>query len=334
MADPQDPHERTGADVRRVLITTITVGAVVAIVWLNRSDLEAIEELTIGSGLTLVALQVAYLFPQSYRYEIITEEHAGIELPSLGWFRIFAVGTLLNNFLMQAGLVYRAAALKRLAGVSLGAYVGSYASFAWLSLLLNLGVAAVLLGALSPSVSFGVVPAWLAMVLAAGVVAVAPATLERVARRTSRQNRIIAAGRDVLRDIVELPRRPRFARRFLVSSAAATALGTAVVVTAAHGLNADVSVGEAALFLALVQMSSLVVITPGNLGIRELAFSLIGGALETGAVNGLLISAVTRATGIFALLIGAGGAWVIERFAVLRSSGSPAPAGEDQDLSG
>ncbi len=314
MTAPQQPQEPTGIDVRRVVITTVTVAVVAAIVWLNRRDLEAIEELTIGSGVALVALQVAYLFPQSYRYEIITEEHAGVALPSLGWFRIFAVGTLLNNFLMQAGLVYRAAALKRLAGVSLGAYVGSYASFAWLSLLLNLAVATVLLGVLSPSVTFGIVPAWIAMVLAAAVVAVAPVVLERVARRTSSRHRVLAAGRDILRDIVELPRRPRFARRFLVSSAAATALGTAVVVTAAHGLDAGVSVGEAALFLALVQMSSLIVVTPGNLGIRELAFSLIGGALETGAVNGLLISAVTRATGIVALVIGAGGAWVLERF--------------------
>lgn len=295
------------------MITLFATGAVAMIGWLNRGDLKAVEDLTVGSGVALVLLQIAYLIPQSYRYEIITEEHAGVELPSVGWFRIFAVGTLLNNFLMQAGLVYRAAALKRLAGVSIGAYVGSYASFAWLSLLLNLGTAAVLLGALSPSVSFGAVPAWITMLLAAGVIAVAPAAVERVAGRTTGQRRIVATGRGILRDIVELPSRPRFARRFLLSSAAATTLGTAVVVTAAHALDAGVSLGEAALFLVLVQMSSLVVVTPGNLGIRELAFSLIGGALETGAANGLLISAVTRATGILALLIAVGGAWVVER---------------------
>ena len=117
----------------------------------------------------------------------------------------------------------------------------------------------------------------------------------------------------MLDDIVGLPRRPRFLRRFLVASAVATAAGTSVVLAAADALGAGVSVGEAALFLALVQMSSLVVVTPGNIGVRELAFGLIGSALETGAVNGLLISAVTRATGVVALVLAAGAATVLER---------------------
>lgn len=294
-------------------MTTLTVVAVAVIVWLNRSDLDALGELTVPAMALIVGLQVLYLVPQSYRYEIVTEEHAGVALPSLPWFRIFTIGTLLNNFLMQAGLVYRSAALKRLAGVGLAAYIGSYASFAWLSLLLNLGVAAVLLGALSPGVAFGPAPAWLTMIAVGLVVAVAPAVLRRIAGRLGSPHRFVRAANGILDDIVDLPRRPRFARRFLVSSALATACGTAVVLATAHGLDAGVSVGEAALFLALVQMSSLVVITPGNLGIRELAFGLIGGALETGAVNGLLISAVTRATGIVALLLATAGAVVLER---------------------
>lgn len=316
MAEPA-PSPSTGRwpRVPRFIATSATFAALAAILWLNRSDLDALKSITPLAAGFLVVLQVLYLVPQSYRYELIIERHINRDIDSISWFRIFVVGTLLNNFMMQAGLVYRSAALRRLAGVGLTAYVGSYATFAWLSLLLNSVVALVLLGAGSPNTQMGPVPAWSVMATVTALLIAGPILLHRISTAIDSDRRLFRAAHGIITSVVELPRNRAFLGRFLWVSLLATALGTAVVATAAAALDVSVSIGEAALFLALVQIAGLIILTPGNIGLRELAFTAVGGALGTGAVNGLLISAVTRATAIIALLAAAGGARALERIA-------------------
>lgn len=304
------PARWTPARIGVVLGATL---ALAAVGWFNRSDFDALGELTPAAAIIVVGVQVLYLFPQSYRYRLITESHADLRIDGLAWFRIFSFSTLLNNFVMQSGLVYQSTALRREAGLKLGAYLGSYAIAGWLSMLVNLVLAAVLLGALSPGVHLGPGPAWLSMAVLAVAVAVAPIALHRLTRAFGSGNRFVRAGSQILRSAVDLPRRPAFAVRFLVSSGVTALVGGAGIVAAAKALDVPVGIGEAMLFLALVQMASLVSITPGNIGIRELAFSVVGSALEAGAANGLLISTLMRATGVVALAMGGSGAWVLEQ---------------------
>lgn len=298
--------------LRRTIATAATVAALAVLVWFNRSDFDTLRGLSLGLTASLVGVQVIYLPAQSYRYRIVTEAHAGDGIDSVLWFRIFCISTLLNNFVMQAGLVYQSTALRREAGVRLSAYVGSYASAGWLSLLLNIGLSVSLLLTLSPEVDLGPAPAWLTMAVLGIGVGTAPVVLRRFARMLGSSNRLVRVSNEILDTTLGLPGRPGFLQRFLLASIATSVLGAVTIMLGASALGASVRPGEAMLFLALVQMASMVSITPGNIGIRELAFGIAGGALETGAANGLLISTLTRATGIAALLIGAAGASTVE----------------------
>lgn len=55
------------------------------------------------------------------------------------------------------------------------------------------------------------------------------------------------------------------------------------------------NVPDLALFLALYKLSTLVVLTPGNLGIREMAFGFLSQALGIGMAEGILASAMLYA---------------------------------------
>jgi uncharacterized membrane protein YbhN (UPF0104 family) len=145
------------------------------------------------------------------------------------------------------------------------------------------------------------------------VVAAAPIVLNRLTGTLGSGNRLVRAGVEILRSGVTMPRRPAFAVRFLASSAATAIVGAAGIVVAAMALDVPLGLGEAMLFLALVQMVSLVSITPGNIGIRELAFTVVGSAVEAGAASGLLISTLMRATNILALALSGSGAFVLEQ---------------------
>lgn len=294
-------------------VTVLAILAVAGLAWSSRSDLEVLKEISVATLLLLVAVQTVGLVPQSYRYKLLVESHSATTLEPVSWFRIFVTSTLLNQFVMQAGLVYRQAALKRTAGIGLTAYVGSYASFAWLSLALNTGFAAALLGSFSRDVRLGPGPGWIVMSGVTVAVVVMPYALNAGAQRLGVENRLLRAVAEILATSTDLPRQPALALRFLSATVVTTILGAVQIVIIGDALGAGIGWGEAVLFLALVQVSNLIVISPGNVGLRELAFSAVGGALATGAVNGLLVSAVSRATGIVALLVAMVSANVIER---------------------
>jgi hypothetical protein len=281
-------------------------------VWQTRDDFSSLRRLKIGTLVVLVGLQGVYQFPIAFRQRIITEQHAGVSIDRVIWFRIFVLSTLLNNFVMQGGLVYRQRALKREAGVGLTAYIGSYATAGWLTLLFQLGLAALFLGWLSPEVDIGPAPAWLVMVVAWVSVIGVPFALRPIARATGSTNRVVLAAAEIVETATDLHRRPTFVRQVAWSSATSSLLGGLVVILGGRAVHTEVGWGEAMLFVALVQIASLAAVTPGNVGLRELAFGIVGSSLESGAAGGLLISTVTRATGLISLVIAYGGAWVVE----------------------
>ncbi len=54
-----------------------------------------------------------------------------------------------------------------------------------------------------------------------------------------------------------------------------------------------------ALFLVVIILSNRVVLTPGNLGLRELAFGIASDQMSIGMTQGILVSAIIRVIGIF-----------------------------------
>jgi hypothetical protein len=292
-------------------------------VWQTRSDFSSLRRLKAGTLVLLVALQGVYQIPIAFRQRIITEQHAGVPIDRVTWFRIFVLSTLLNNFVMQGGLVYRQRALKREAGVGLTAYVGSFATAGWLTLLFQLGLAALFLGWLSPEVDIGPTPAWFVMVVAWVLVIALPFALRPLARSTGSTNRVVLAAAEIVETATDLHRRPTFVRQVAWSSAASSLLGGLVVILGGRAVHTDIGWGEAMLFVALVQIASLAAVTPGNVGLRELAFGIVGSSLESGAAGGLLISTVTRATGVVSLLLAYGGAWSLERLRNRRRALAP-----------
>ena len=63
--------------------------------------------------------------------------------------------------------------------------------------------------------------------------------------------------------------------------------------------------GEAALFYSILQLSTIIRVTPGNVGPQELAFGLLGSQASVGMSHGILASTIFRIGGIIVLTISA-----------------------------
>jgi hypothetical protein len=107
----------------------------------------------------------------------------------------------------------------------------------------------------------------------------------------------------LLRSSADLLRRPLLMLQFAVANLIGFATAIGVFALAFRSLDIDVYMAETALFLVLLQLTTYLVITPGNLGLQELGFGGLAQATGIGLTPGLLAGAVVRITGVVALAI-------------------------------
>ena len=91
--------------------------------------------------------------------------------------------------------------------------------------------------------------------------------------------------------------------RFLVVGLIGLGIALFMFGLAFEALDIDVSVSTVVVFFVLLQLSTYVNITPGNLGLLELGFGALGAQLGIGLVGGLLVAALIRISGYSALVL-------------------------------
>jgi uncharacterized membrane protein YbhN (UPF0104 family) len=235
---------------------------------------------------------------------------------SLGtWFRLTSIGQMLNLFVPQLGNVYRAVTLRRDYGISYLGYATGLVSFVWLDMVMGVVIAILVIGGLEPGLRFAGAPA-LALLLAGLLVIffgpiVAAFVLARLPSRSGWLGKMQARLTTLLATASAAARSPSLMLRFFLLNAVVTAGQTATLWLAFHSVGGSIPLSGLVLFQILVKLSSQVVLTPGNLGITELAFGALAHGSASTLEQGLAVSLLLRAVGsamVFALGVLSGGA--------------------------
>lgn len=275
------------------------------VLWHGRRDLAQLESLAPAPVAALIGLQMLLLAAQSERLRVILGAHSRRVVPPLEWGRMFVVGRLLNAAVMQSGNAYRLMTLKRTYGVGYSRYVSSLAAQTWVSVLFSLLVASVLVFTVESNRSF---PANLgaSLVLATLAIAVAPYVARMLGRRylPGRPGRIWTALEGVFSRVVETVRDPSLSLALLALTIVAFALGVTVIVQAFSMAGLTMPLAAAATILALMQITNVVMLTPGNLGIQELGYAGLMSLFGFPAASGIVASALVRISAAAALALG------------------------------
>lgn len=295
--------------LRKVLATILLILSVSYVVWHVASDDEALSALRSISPIAaigLIVLQGVYLLPQALRYRISVEQASNTKVPLAPWLRLFVIGRFLNTLIPQAGNAYRGVRLREDYGIPLTRYLGGYVAFTWLSTLLNLAVASVLIASLEPLLQIGGFPALAVTTTLFCVIVVLPPITLRFVRRFPLDSGVWGwAYRrtvDLLASATSILRNPPVLARFLAVSLAGLTVALIMFKLAVDALELEASLSTVVLFYVILQLATYVNVTPGNLGVLEIGFGALGSQLGIGFVGGILIAAVMRISGTVALL--------------------------------
>ncbi|MBN1818622.1 MAG: flippase-like domain-containing protein [Sedimentisphaerales bacterium] len=274
------------------------VAYIIRFFWNNQESLNTLLSLDLWALGMLAVLSVISLFLQSFRQRIILHKINAMHIPYMHWFRIFILGTFLNRVFSQFGNIYRGIRLKKEYGISYTHYISIYVSFSWLDTTLNFLIALAVVGLLDRSLQIGSVRAvWLLLLLAIAV-AVVPLLLHGLASflrtRIPYFSWLQTRLGEVLRVTVAGASDPLYLAKVALTGLLSFALTLSVFYVSFKALGMEVPWPVLALFCVIMKLSNQIVLTPGNLGVRELAYGILGELAGVGMAQALLVSLITR----------------------------------------
>ncbi|MEA3510413.1 MAG: lysylphosphatidylglycerol synthase domain-containing protein [Actinomycetota bacterium] len=290
-----------------IVLVVSTLGLVFWMVARDRPSLDALGGIDPIDLFIIMVLQVLYLVPESYRQKIVIESSSHTSIRPFRWFQIFVVGRFLNTLVPQSGNVYRALRLRTDLGIGLSEFGGGMAAFVIMSVVASLFVAAPLVAWQSPSPTINGMPVWVLLLVAGFTIGGIPVLLWLVVRNRSGDQGQPSRILDTAQQVVTATMTALSDLRLMISFVAVWIV-TLIVVVALYRSVFDVigwelGIGEAIAIYALLQASSFVVLTPGNLGIQELGLASLAAVFGIPAAIGVIAAALIRTTGWIAVAI-------------------------------
>lgn len=282
------------------------IGYLVRFFYVNRQSLQIAFNISISIIILIVLLSIVYLLLHNYRFQLILEKCSGQRPHFWPLFRIFVLGKFLNTFISQAGTVYRGLQLKQDYGISYTNYISSFASFAWMDSWLNMIVAALVILVGGRDLKIGSLYAWqISLVLAICIFAV-PLLMEAAFRKISFNNTYLnwthSKLTEVLKATVENVKDTVYVSKIIILGIAALICAGALYYIYFRIFDITLTIPSLAVFYALLSLSTCVILTPGNVGVQELAYGFLSQQLGFGMAQGILVAVFARISGTAILL--------------------------------
>lgn len=271
------------------------------VVWFFVKNTDQLRLLSEIRPVKIVAMGLFFLIGQmltSYRFKQVLQKSSGRKLPTFKWFKLFILGRFLNLTIPQSGNVYRGVVLKKTYSISYTDYIASFVSFSWMYFCLSLLLAMAVVMITEPSF---LIAGYRAVNLLGVLCAIAlggPVLVHFVLPSWKSSVRYIGwlqnKCSEVLRISVQNMADVGYISRFIFLSLLIYFNNMALFYVAFSTFGANVSLSALALFLVVFSLSNRIIITPGNLGLREIAFMIAAKQMNLEMAQAILASAAIR----------------------------------------
>lgn len=215
---------------------------------------------------------------------------------------MLVVVRFMNNMAPQLGSVYRGITLKRDYGVTYTDYISANLFFVWTDTLLNFVIAAVMLWYFGTELELFGLPGAIFLGGASIGIFVTPLVAHAVLTRLSHPSKVLRKLSQVADELVRGLRDPVYMLAYNAIAVASFLLMAGVFKVLLDAIGAVVPLSTLAVFYALYRLTFHINLTPGNVGIREIAYGLLCAQANIGMSKGLLISAELRVLSIIVLV--------------------------------
>ncbi len=294
-------------NILRWFLTTICIIYLIRFFYKNHDSLQMVFNCRVSTIFYIVVLQIIYYLLQSCRFQIVIHKCSHRKVPFWPWLKIFILGRFLNTVVSQLGNIYRSVHLKQDYQISYTRYISGFTSMAWMDTSMNLIIATGVVVIFSPGFLLGPFLAWKILLLMTTLVIILPCLAEFVMRKITFSNSYAAWVHAKLSEVLSTSLQNLKDSTYLVQF---ILLGLALFIRTCIMLHIyfnifDVQVSLPALivFYSLFKLSFYFVLTPGNLGIQEIAFGFLSEQMGIGMEKGIYVSVFIRIVGMLMISV-------------------------------
>lgn len=291
----------------RWLLTLICVGYVIYFLIKNHHDLKLIFDLDPVALCILFFLSCLSQLLVAFRLRIVIHKCSGIRLMFRQWFKVFILGRFLNLIFPQSGNIYRSVRLKKDYGISYTDYISTITSYFWMDTCLNLMFALLVVCLVDTGLKLGQFSAVSFLILLICVIAICPIALELIFSNTHLKNRYANRVHKKIHEILITTLNNLRDIRYIAKIFSTAVIAFCYYITALYFCFSvfmiKIPLPALALFHVIMRLSNTVTITPGNIGLRELAYGIVSSQMGVGLVEGVVISIVMRIIGTLVLFV-------------------------------
>ncbi len=282
----------------KIVIVAACIVYIASFFYTSRSSLSIVIKLNFTTLSALVLLWFCYMLTHSWRLQLILQKCSGRKIAFWQWFKILVLGNFLNMVFSQLGNIYRGVRLKKECDISYTSYIASFASFAWMDTCMNLVLAIVIILLIEPDLKIGSFPASFLLVIICAVIVILPVAASSLLRfirfknhyldwTKSKLSQVLATTLDNIKDV-------SFLLKIILLGIAVFMITVFSYHVLFAGFDMRLSLPALTVFCTLLNLSTFFVITPGNIGIQEIAFGFISQQFGVGMAQGILVSIVSR----------------------------------------
>jgi hypothetical protein len=267
----------------------------------DRTILEQARNIPRRDVALILTLLFVYFTLHAQRFVLLIEQHCRCRIPLLDWIRMLVVMRFMNNLVPQMGSVYRGIALKRDYGISYTDFIAANIFFIWTDTILNFLIALIFFLLGTSQLEIFRTSAVNILVLAIIALIAAPFIARALIRKVSSPSRFLSKLGQIVDELFRGIKQPRYIAITTSIALVSFLLMTEIFQILLAAIGAEIDLATLGVFYALYRLTFHINITPGNVGIREIAYGLLCAGAQIGMSKGLLISAELRILSVIML---------------------------------
>ena len=273
-----------------IFLTPICFGA---IAWMAYQNPEALTKLASLDSQTIAltsALLAIYFLVYSLRLQRVVEFWAKCNIPKIHFLKVVILGRLYNTLFPQLGFLYRGMTLKRDYDIQHSNYFGSQIAFGILDLIANILIYLTVWVAYEKTLFLAAITF---IACGSSILFIFSKLRHFPLPANNTEGKLLLWLKEFRTRCSEI-NQPTFYIPFFILSLLSLVLMTTVFSSYFNQLSNPLSLPIIILFYTLYRITFYLSITPGNLGLRELAFGFIGAGFGVPAAAAALIALSIR----------------------------------------
>ena len=243
----------------------------------------------------------------SFEFQIAIEKHSRVPLGVFRWFKIFVLGSFLNQVVNQSGNAYRGVVLKTDYGLSLKHYVSAFMFILWVELSTTILSAALLVILLGDRLQIrNLFLGWILFALGIFLVAspyLIPKKPLQAFSQTSRVGWYLQKVFEFLETVVNTCKDKALVCKVVSLALVGVALMGCRIHVAFQLIGHSLDLVSVLLLTVTLKLTQTVSFTPGNIGLREAALTYVARQAGVGIAQGLIASLVLRVSSFLVMSV-------------------------------